>query len=63
MAENIVSVWRGDRSSMAVEARANALQFSWDRSMETLFGSVYPSAFARRAGRPLAAPAAAPVAA
>jgi alpha-1,6-mannosyltransferase len=63
MAENIVSVWRGDRSSMAVEARANALQFSWDRSMETLFGSVYPSAFARRAGRPLATPAAAPVAA
>ena len=48
MAENILSVWNADRSSMADRARAQALQFSWDRSMEDLFGQVYPSAFERR---------------
>jgi hypothetical protein len=34
---------------LAEEARAQALQFSWDRSMEALFGEVHPAAFARRA--------------
>ena len=29
-------------------ARAHALSFSWDSSMETLFGQVYPAAFERR---------------
>lgn len=51
MAENILAVWHGDRSNVAELARAQALQFSWDRSMETVFGQVYPSALARRAER------------
>jgi alpha-1,6-mannosyltransferase len=34
---------------MAEEARAHALQFSWESSMEALFGRLYPSAFAHRA--------------
>jgi hypothetical protein len=48
---------------MAREARAEALQYSWDRSMETLFGEVYPSAFARRGAAPVQAPVVATVAA
>ncbi len=63
MARNILAVWSGDRARMGERARQRALQFSWDRSMETLFASVYPSAFARRAGRPIATPEVAPVAA
>ena len=49
MARNILEVWNGDRARMADEARAQALQFSWDHSMEVLFGEVHPAAFARRA--------------
>ena len=30
MAANILAVWSGDRAAMADEARAHALQFSWD---------------------------------
>jgi len=48
MAANILSVWNSDRSRIASAARAHALQFSWDRSMEKLFGEVYPAAFALR---------------
>lgn len=48
MAANILAVWNGDRSAMAEAARSHALQFSWQRSMETLFGRVYPAAFADR---------------
>lgn len=48
MARNIVEIWTGDRVRMAEEARAQALQFSWDRSMEALFGEVYPAALGRR---------------
>ncbi|HYU94558.1 MAG TPA: glycosyltransferase [Sphingomicrobium sp.] len=58
MARNIVELWAADRAAIAEEARAQALQFSWERSMETLFGRVYPAAFARR-GDQLAAAAAA----
>jgi len=58
MARNIVELWTADRAAIAAEARARALQFSWERSMETLFGRVYPAAFARR-GDQLAAAAAA----
>ncbi len=57
MAENIMAVWNGDRVAMADQARAQALQFSWERSMEALFGEVYPGAFARRAEARLAATA------
>jgi alpha-1,6-mannosyltransferase len=60
MASNISAVWKADRRSMATEARAHALEFSWDRSMEALFGQVYPAAFAHRVhlgGAPVPAPA------
>jgi alpha-1,6-mannosyltransferase len=63
MARNILDVWRSDRHTMASRARAEALRFSWDHSMERLFGHVYPAAFARRGARVVAAPAAAAVAA
>jgi glycosyltransferase involved in cell wall biosynthesis len=49
MARNILDVWQTDLSRMSEQARAHALQFSWERSMEALFGEVYPAAFARRA--------------
>jgi alpha-1,6-mannosyltransferase len=49
MASNILDVWRGDVHTMGEHARANALQFSWQSSMEALFGRLYPEAFARRA--------------
>jgi alpha-1,6-mannosyltransferase len=60
MATNILSVVNGSREAMAAAARAHALQFSWDSSMEALFGRVYPAAFERRRERQLAldAPAA-----
>ena len=58
MARNIVELWAADRAAIAEEARAQALQFSWERSMETLFGRVYPAAFVRR-GDQLASAAAA----
>lgn len=53
MAENILSIWQSDRTGVPEEARSKALQYSWDRSMEALFGEVYPTALAHRAGRQL----------
>lgn len=49
MAANIVEVWGADRSAMREHATRHAHQFSWDNSMEALFGRVYPKAFAARA--------------
>jgi alpha-1,6-mannosyltransferase len=63
MADNILDVLRTDHAGMADAARLHALQFSWDRSMEALFGRLYPAAFARRAGRELPAAATEPLAA
>jgi len=63
MAANILSVWTSDRNAMAGAARTHALQFSWDSSMDALFGRLYPTAFARRAGRPVETPAGAALAA
>ncbi|HEY6048411.1 MAG TPA: glycosyltransferase [Sphingomicrobium sp.] len=63
MAANILELWQSDRRPIAEQARAQALRYSWDSSMEALFSRVYPAAFARRAGRALASPAAAAVAA
>ncbi len=63
MARHILEVWNSDRSNMAVEARAKALQFSWDSSMEALFGTLYPAAFAERDAERLEAPAEAALAA
>ena len=54
MAANIVDVWNSDRSTMREHAVAVAHSYSWDHSMEALFGHVYPAAFAERA-RSLAA--------
>jgi alpha-1,6-mannosyltransferase len=61
MAGNILDVWNADRRALGEQARAHALQFSWDSSMEALFGRVYPAAFARRADQVARAPAAAAV--
>jgi alpha-1,6-mannosyltransferase len=58
MAANILAVWQSDRAAMADQARDQALQFSWDSSMEALFGRVYPAAFAKRMARQVPAPAA-----
>jgi alpha-1,6-mannosyltransferase len=63
MAANILSVWKDERGAMSEQARAHALQFSWDSSMEALFGRVYPEAFGRRAGERVTAPAGAVLAA
>jgi len=49
MAANVLDVWNGDIRTMAEQARATALQFSWERSMEALFSEVYPQALAVRA--------------
>ena len=51
MATNIVAVLQGDRATMGERARAHALQFSWDQSMDRLFGEVYQSALGRAADR------------
>ena len=48
MAANILAVWGCDHDAMRLAARAHALQFSWNSSMELLFGEVYPTAFERR---------------
>ncbi len=58
MAKNILAIWAGDRESMREEACKEARLFSWDRSMEALFGRVYPDALARSSGRSLAPSAA-----
>jgi alpha-1,6-mannosyltransferase len=48
MAHNILDVWQADREAIAEAARAQALQFSWQRSMDALFGQTYPRALTRR---------------
>jgi alpha-1,6-mannosyltransferase len=63
MAANILDILNGDRGSMSEAARGCALQYSWDSSMEALFGRVYPAAFLRRTGEQRQALAAAAVAA
>lgn len=63
MAANILDIWTGDRAALGEQARACALQFSWDSSMEALFGRLYPAAFLHRAGAGQQAPAAAALAA
>ena len=51
MAANILAVLGGDMQAMGEQARAHALQFSWDQSMERLFGRVYARAKLRAAER------------
>jgi alpha-1,6-mannosyltransferase len=55
MTRNILAVWESDRAAAAERARALALEFSWDRSMEALFGTVYPAALASRSAAHLQA--------
>ena len=50
MARNIMAVWNGDHAAMRAEAFQEARLFSWDRSMDALFGRVYPAALARSTG-------------
>ena len=49
MARNILEVLSGDVGAMSEAATAKARQYSWDSSMEALFGRVYPNAVAVRA--------------
>ena len=51
MAANILAAWNGDLATMREEACNEARLYSWDRSMEALFGRVYPAAIARSALR------------
>ena len=51
MAANILAVLGGDMRAMSEQARAHALQFSWDQSMERLFGRVYARARRRAVER------------
>ena len=52
MARNIVEVWANQPKAMGLAAREHVRhRFAWDQSMESLFGSVYRQAFARRAAR------------
>ena len=56
MAANILAVLSSDRRQMGEIAQDEARQYSWDRSMEALFGSLYRQAFAARAQRLVEAP-------
>jgi len=56
MAANILAVLNSDLQHMGEVAQAEARQYSWDRSMEALFGSLYRSAFAARARRLVESP-------
>jgi alpha-1,6-mannosyltransferase len=58
MARNILEVWANEPKLMGLAAREHVRhRFSWDQSMETLFGAVYPQAFARRTVRAETKPA------
>jgi alpha-1,6-mannosyltransferase len=60
MAANIRAVLNSDLAQMGEIAQAEARQYSWDRSMEALFGKLYRRAFAARARRLVETPAASP---
>jgi alpha-1,6-mannosyltransferase len=63
MAANILDILYSGTANMVEAARTHALQFSWDSSMEALFGRLYPAAMAKRAERTDLSTAAAPLAA
>jgi hypothetical protein len=56
MAANILSVWNADRGAMGEIAQAEARQYSWDRSMDALFGQIYRQAFNARSQRLVTSP-------
>jgi alpha-1,6-mannosyltransferase len=50
MAANILAVLGGDARAMGEKGRAHvSAEYSWEHSMEQLFGTIVPAAFARRA--------------
>ena len=51
MAANILALWSGDLEAMRQGAVAQARNFGWDKSMECLFGEIYPLALRRAADR------------
>jgi len=51
MAANILDLWAGDLPAMRQRALAHARQFGWDKSMDSLFGQIYPLAMRRAAIR------------
>ena len=51
MAANIVDVLKGNHQAMRAAAVAQARHYGWDRSMDRLFGHLYPLAFRRAALR------------
>jgi glycosyltransferase involved in cell wall biosynthesis len=51
MAANILDLWSGDMAAMRHRALAHARQFGWDKSMQILFGQIYPLALRRAAAR------------
>lgn len=61
MASNIMAVLAGDLTSMRERARAHAMLFSWDQSMERLFGHVYRNAFHSAASRSMQQATASPL--
>jgi hypothetical protein len=48
MAANILSVWNSDRAAMSRTAQAEAHRYSWDGSMEALFGTIYRKALGQQ---------------
>lgn len=52
MASNVERIWRGDLAAMAAAARAHVEhRFSWRRTFDYLFGTIYPKAMAHAAVR------------
>ena len=51
MAANILDVLGGNHGAMRAAAAERARHYGWDRSMERLFGHLYPLAFRRAARR------------
>ena len=62
MAANVVDILSGDHRGMSLAAVAKARDYGWDRSMDQLFGSLYPLAFRNAGLRTLARSAARQVA-
>lgn len=56
MAANILGIWNGDRRRMSEIAQAEAHQYSWDRSMQALFGQLYRQAFSAHQRREVLLP-------
>jgi len=51
MAANILDLWSGDMPAIRQRTLAHARQFGWEKSMDILFGEIYPLAVRRAAAR------------